>query len=96
MSVSSEGSLYPPVKISPVNFPEQIPIALEEVLGRVVAHELYHIFAKTTRHGSWGIAKAAYTVDELLCPKFEFEKRESNMLRAHHEEMAGFTDNAGQ
>src|SRR5262249_45349386 len=41
-------------------------------IARVLAHELYHIFAKTTKHGSWGIAKSAYSVDELLCPKFEF------------------------
>ena len=40
------------------------PAEREEVLGRamarVVAHELYHIFANTPHHGSDGVAKAAY------------------------------------
>src|SRR5450759_1447498 len=30
-------------------------------LGRVLAHELYHIFANTMRHGSFGVAKQSYT-----------------------------------
>jgi len=50
-------------------------------LGRVVAHELYHIFANTARHGSCGIGKAAYTVQELLADDFQFEDRESQALR---------------
>jgi len=70
--------------------------AYGRAVARVLAHELYHIFAKTTKHGSWGIAKAAYTVDELLCPKLQFEKRESQILRAHSQQMLGFADNAGQ
>jgi hypothetical protein len=70
--------------------------AYGKAVGRVLAHELYHIFAKTAKHGSWGIAKAAYTVEELLCPTFQFEKRESNILRAHYRELLGFADNAGQ
>jgi hypothetical protein len=70
--------------------------AFGRAVARVLAHELYHIFANTTKHGSWGIAKAAYSVDELLCPKLQFEKRESNVLRTHHQERIGFADNAGQ
>jgi hypothetical protein len=27
-------------------------------VGRVLAHDLYHIFANTARHGSWGVGKA--------------------------------------
>jgi hypothetical protein len=57
----------------------------EQVFGRavarVLAHELYHIFANTTHHGSWGVGKAAYTVKELLMPGFRFEERESDALR---------------
>jgi hypothetical protein len=51
-------------------------------LGRVVAHELYHIFANTSRHGSDGVAKAAYTVQELLTEEFQFEGRESREMRS--------------
>lgn len=50
-------------------------------LGRVVAHELYHIFAHTARHSSCGIGKSAYTVQELLSDDFQFEERESVALR---------------
>jgi hypothetical protein len=55
--------------------------AFGRALGRVVAHELYHIFANTARHGSCGVAKAAYTVKELLSNDFQFEERESLALR---------------
>jgi len=51
-------------------------------LGRVVAHELYHIFANTAHHGSDGIGKSAYTVQDLLTDEFRFEERESEALRA--------------
>jgi hypothetical protein len=51
-------------------------------IGRVVAHELYHIFAKTTKHGSCGVGKAAYTSQELLSDDFQFEGKESLALRS--------------
>jgi len=61
------------------------PAAFGRAVGRVLAHELYHVLAKTAKHGSWGIAKAAYTPEELLSPKFLFEKKESKVLRAHEQ-----------
>jgi hypothetical protein len=58
----------------------------EEIFGRaiarVVAHELYHIFAQTHHHGAEGVAKSAYTVYELLSDDFHFEEREGQALRA--------------
>jgi hypothetical protein len=51
-------------------------------LARVVAHELYHIFAQTYHHGSDGVAKGAYTVQELLSDDFDFEEAESKSLRS--------------
>ena len=56
--------------------------AYGRALGRVLAHELYHIFANTTKHGSRGLGKAAYSVQELLSPTFQFEARESLALKA--------------
>ena len=50
-------------------------------LGRVLAHELYHIFANTTRHASWGVAKECYTVQDLLTDDFQFREKESRALR---------------
>jgi hypothetical protein len=51
-------------------------------LGRVLAHELYHIFANTMRHGSMGVAKESYSVQDLLSDDFQFEGKESRMLQA--------------
>ncbi len=51
-------------------------------VGRVLAHELYHIFANTGHHGSCGVGKSAYSVQELLSNDFRFEDRESEALRA--------------
>jgi len=50
-------------------------------LGRVLAHELYHIFANTMRHGSFGVAKESYNVQYLLADDFQFEAKETRMLQ---------------
>ena len=55
--------------------------AFGRALARVLAHELYHIFADTTHHGSCGIGKEAYTARDLLAGSFRFENRESKALR---------------
>jgi hypothetical protein len=61
------------------------PADREEAFGRavarVVAHELYHIFANTQHHGSDGVGKSAYSVHELLSDDFHFEEREGVALR---------------
>lgn len=62
------------------------PADREEIFGRAVArvvvHELYHIFANTPHHGHDGVAKSAYTVQELLCDDFVFEEAQNNTLRS--------------
>jgi hypothetical protein len=55
--------------------------AFGRALARVLAHELYHIFAGTTHHGSCGIGKEAYSARDLLAGGFRFEKRESKALK---------------
>ena len=55
--------------------------AFGRAVGRVLAHELYHIFAQTAHHSSEGVAKSAYTVQELLCDDFQFDEHESFSLR---------------
>ena len=55
--------------------------AFGHAIARVLAHELYHIFANTARHGSHGVGKGVYSVQELLAPEFRFYDRESLALR---------------
>jgi hypothetical protein len=62
--------------------------AYGRALGRVLAHELYHIFANTAAHNSSGVGKSKYTVQELLCPEFVFEGRESLKARGALESAA--------
>ena len=57
--------------------------ALGRALGRVLAHELYHIFANTARHGSVGVAKESYSVQDLLSDDFQFQAKESRMLQSN-------------
>jgi hypothetical protein len=51
-------------------------------MGRVLAHELYHIFTNTTRHASWGVAKAFYTPRDLVSDRFQFEEKDTKALRS--------------
>ena len=62
-------------------------------VGRVLAHELYHIFANTSHHGSCGVGKGAYSVQELISNDFRFEDKETEILRArtHTEGGLAFT-----
>jgi len=55
--------------------------AYGRAVARVLAHELYHIFANTVHHGSNGVGKAVYSVRDLLSRDFHFEERESEALR---------------
>ena len=57
--------------------------ALGRALGRVLAHELYHIFANTTQHAADGVGKPAYSVGDLLSTGFRFAKREALAMRSH-------------
>jgi hypothetical protein len=50
-------------------------------LGRIVAHEMYHIFAATEKHGSDGVARAYFSRRNLVQPVFGFLPRESAELR---------------
>jgi hypothetical protein len=72
------------------------PAAYGRAIARVLAHELYHIFAKTTHHASWGLAKPAYSVRDLLSNKFAFEKKECDLLRAHQLQIAATNAASGQ
>ena len=57
--------------------------AYGRAVGRVLAHELYHIFANTLHHGSNGVGKGIYSVVDLLTRDFHFEERDYEALRSH-------------
>jgi hypothetical protein len=60
--------------------PEIRAATFGRALGRVLAHELYHIFANTTRHGAGGVAREFYSIRDLLSPDFQFQAKESQAL----------------
>jgi hypothetical protein len=42
-------------------------------MGRLLAHELYHVLAQTRDHAAAGIGKPCFTALDLLTDRFEFE-----------------------
>jgi hypothetical protein len=50
-------------------------------IGRVLAHELYHVLAKTKHHGSGGLGEAAYSSQELAADEFDFQDKEVQRIR---------------
>jgi hypothetical protein len=61
------------------------PMEREGLLGRamarVLAHELYHFLAHTTRHASYGIAKAYYTGADLASQRLRFDEAQLRVVR---------------
>jgi len=49
-------------------------------LGRVVAHELYHIFAATEEHAKDGVARSFHTRRDLTEKTFRFTEKETTTL----------------
>ena len=57
--------------------------ALGVALGRIVAHELYHVLARTTEHASEGLAKACHSVRDLADPvAMTFENKDTGSIRS--------------
>jgi hypothetical protein len=51
-------------------------------MGRVVAHELYHILARTTGHAARGLAKAAESLQDLVSGQgMPFRAEDSEAIR---------------
>jgi hypothetical protein len=51
-------------------------ILLGKAMGRVLAHELYHIVADTSDHGQEGVAQAALSPRQLTSGPLELERSE--------------------
>ena len=54
---------------------------LGRALGRVVAHELYHILANTKRHGRAGVMRDSLSPRQLLADELDLAEHESGTLR---------------
>ncbi|MFB3825637.1 MAG: hypothetical protein ACE15B_02665 [Bryobacteraceae bacterium] len=54
---------------------------LGRAMGRVVAHELYHVLANTTHHGEEGLAKATQDFSELTGGSLRFAPKEAAEIR---------------
>lgn len=50
-------------------------------LGRVVAHELFHILAKTKHHGKDGLAKTALTPRQLIDDNLVLDEHDVDRIR---------------
>lgn len=50
-------------------------------IGRVVAHELYHVFVKTSVHGGSGVGKEEFTTRDLVTDRFTFHPVQARALR---------------
>ena len=55
---------------------------LGRAIGRVLAHELYHILAQSEEHSGWGVAKAALSGADLMNSRFEFNEMALDRIHA--------------
>src|SRR5262245_13463215 len=66
-------------------------------LGRVIAHEIYHIVANTTQHHDTGVAKAMFSTRDLMNPRFEFDAWSlARMQPASVARVSGGAENTGR
>ena len=49
---------------------------LGRALGRVLAHEVYHILSKSPHHGTGGVARKALTSIELTADRLQFDPKD--------------------
>jgi len=54
---------------------------LGRALGRVLAHELYHVFSDSRRHASRGLCKASFTARDLLLDHPRLDEKDVDTLR---------------
>lgn len=57
-------------------------VAFRRALGRVVAHELYHILARTKKHTHTGVSRSVQSPFDLIKDHFELDRQALLLLRA--------------
>jgi hypothetical protein len=84
-SVSSSGRVFPYFHVNcsrlirtltpalqPLNLPLR-RVVFGRALGRVMAHEVYHILSQRKDHDATGVGKASFTLEDLTARQFDFE-----------------------
>jgi hypothetical protein len=51
-------------------------------MGRLLAHELFHVLTNTTHHANEGVGKPYFSAKDVLAERFEFETETLVQLRA--------------
>ena len=51
-------------------------------LGRVLAHEMYHVLAHTAKHGRTGVTKGALSARELTAPGLQIAAESLRLIEA--------------
>ena len=70
--------------LSPILEPLNVPMrreVLERAMARVIAHEIYHIVAHTTEHDKSGVAKATFSLEDLVARNVEFNGTSLDRMR---------------
>lgn len=61
---------------------EQANMLLGRAMGRVLAHELYHIVADTAEHGKDGVAQSALSARELTSGQLQFQPSDVEAIQS--------------
>jgi hypothetical protein len=83
-TVIEDGRIIPLIKVSCTALQQFLaselaskpdaPFLYGRALGRLLAHELYHVAGQTTQHTPSGVTQAAVSVNELISEQFAFCK----------------------
>ena len=65
------------------NSPAEREALLGRAMGRVLAHELFHVFANTGQHGREGVAKTSHNRRDLVADRFEFAPHDAKRIERH-------------
>jgi mono/diheme cytochrome c family protein len=72
------GFVYDELRREPVKERDRV---LGRAIGRVLAHELDHIFAESTGHRNRDVDEPEYSVEDLLAPSLSSEEARTHILR---------------
>jgi hypothetical protein len=89
----SEGRVLPFVRVDCAYLAQMLAPALRglpennreaafgRALARIIAHEIYHIMGETTEHQTRGVAKASFSVRDLMAEDFSFDHSSIAQMR---------------